>query len=379
MIPAIQFLGGPGLFRLALALLVFVHHTTRVSLGMSAVYIFFELSGFWICAMWNGRYSKAPFPYAVYIVSRAWRLIPVFVLCAAVSWGVIYWLKQPVPEVNWARQALSNLFILGYSSLDFQSNRPAWTLDIELQFYLVAPFVILLMRRRIWLPLAACVVVALVGYLLDYPYAPQPHPYTLSPHPVTVLPYLIFFAIGVAAASARWQPGRLVALGSLAGTLLLILICVASPLHGLIIGGAHPDSLYHRFNEAANVLIALLMVPWAIFTTRQRSVRLDPVLGDLSYIVYLLQWPVLAVLDPSKGTTMHRGWTELAALGTVLFGSVAIWALYDHPLNKARSRWVGRQVMRPARLVDRPGSAKLPAQPQLIEATTGAAASPVEK
>ena len=106
---------GAGSFRLALALLVFVHHTTRVSLGMTAVYVFFELSGFWICTMWNGRYAKASFPYGVYLVSRAWRLMPVFILSAIVAWSVVYFQGVPVPNFNWVHRAISNIFILGYS------------------------------------------------------------------------------------------------------------------------------------------------------------------------------------------------------------------------------------------------------------------------
>lgn len=197
---------GAGSFRLALALLVFVHHTTRVSLGMTAVYVFFELSGFWICTMWNGRYAKASFPYGVYLVSRAWRLMPVFILSAIVAWSVVYFQGVPVPNFNWVHRAISNIFILGYSSLWFQPNRPAWTLDVEMQFYLIAPLLILLMRSRALWVLAGCVVVSLIGYFVDYPYAAPPYPFAQTPHPSTVFPYLLFFAVGVAAASTNWRP-----------------------------------------------------------------------------------------------------------------------------------------------------------------------------
>ena len=48
----------PGAFRMALALSVFLHHTTSYNIGMSAVLIFFVLSGYWVATMWTATYSK---------------------------------------------------------------------------------------------------------------------------------------------------------------------------------------------------------------------------------------------------------------------------------------------------------------------------------
>jgi len=42
----------PGAFRLILALVVFLHHTTNFNLGMSAVLVFFVLSGYWVAVMY---------------------------------------------------------------------------------------------------------------------------------------------------------------------------------------------------------------------------------------------------------------------------------------------------------------------------------------
>ena len=49
----------PGLFRLLLAFLVVIFHTTSfIPLGNYAVYVFFVLSGFWIFKMYNDKYKN---------------------------------------------------------------------------------------------------------------------------------------------------------------------------------------------------------------------------------------------------------------------------------------------------------------------------------
>ena len=65
---------GPGMFRLLLSLLVVLHHSLPLRLGTWAVYVFFILSGFWICRMWRQRYAETQSPYLTFLVSRWWRL-----------------------------------------------------------------------------------------------------------------------------------------------------------------------------------------------------------------------------------------------------------------------------------------------------------------
>jgi peptidoglycan/LPS O-acetylase OafA/YrhL len=136
MLNIFRFCAAPGLFRLLLALIVFVHHTTRLGIGQAAVFIFFILSGFWISTMWIHRYSKTKNAYITYIISRIWRLLPVFVLCSAISWGMLLY-RDSIPHFteSFVRQLVSNIFIFGYSSLLFQANVPAWSLESLLQNY----------------------------------------------------------------------------------------------------------------------------------------------------------------------------------------------------------------------------------------------------
>jgi peptidoglycan/LPS O-acetylase OafA/YrhL len=76
---------GSGLFRLFLASLVVLHHSFPLRLGAWAVYAFFILSGFWICQMWFRKYSQTRTPFLTFLVSRWWRLAPVYMVCTGLS------------------------------------------------------------------------------------------------------------------------------------------------------------------------------------------------------------------------------------------------------------------------------------------------------
>src|SRR5271165_150399 len=127
-------LTGPGLFRLFLALMVFVNHSTRLQIGVSAVLIFFCLSGYWICRMYQNRYSAMRQPYLTYLVSRAWRLLPTFLLLNLITL-LFFWAHGDLGEYwrksNHLHFIASNLFILGYQTLPKLPLVPAWSLDIE--------------------------------------------------------------------------------------------------------------------------------------------------------------------------------------------------------------------------------------------------------
>jgi peptidoglycan/LPS O-acetylase OafA/YrhL len=76
---------GSGLFRLLLASAVVFHHSFPLRLGAWAVYVFFFLSGYWISRLWRQRYTNTRNPLLTFLVSRWWRLAPVFFLCTCLS------------------------------------------------------------------------------------------------------------------------------------------------------------------------------------------------------------------------------------------------------------------------------------------------------
>ena len=88
-------------------------------------------------AYWDQNGGVPPF--------HAYLVAPVFALCSGITWALLWW-RGGAPEIAGSiggmfHQLFSNVLILGYNSLSYQANVPGWSLDMEMQFYLVAPVV----------------------------------------------------------------------------------------------------------------------------------------------------------------------------------------------------------------------------------------------
>ncbi|WP_457795766.1 acyltransferase family protein [Methylocystis sp. S23] len=324
-------LASPGALRMTLAFAVFAHHTTMFNLGMSAVLIFFVLSGYWVATMWSNTYSKTTAAYATFLVSRFWRVAPVFALCSAISWALLFWRGAAPEEVGGLlRQLFSNVMILGYNSLPFQANAPGWSLDMEMQFYLIAPLFVFLVSRNVYV-LLGCVLISILSQALG--------------GATTVAPFLLFFGLGVAAASHKLIPSRRLAYGSLYATLALLFLWSLFFVKDMALGETQGALL--AFGAKTNLLIAMLMTPWAIYTTQQRTGATDRMIGDMSYIFYLLHWSVIGALHTGDGGYLDRVLLCAEALLLILAASYLIWVLFDRPIGRLRAAWVSsRRVVR---------------------------------
>jgi peptidoglycan/LPS O-acetylase OafA/YrhL len=311
--------------RMALAFAVFVHHTTIFNIGMSAVLVFFVLSGYWVAAMWTETYSKTRSAYSTYLISRIWRVAPDFALCSAISWMFLFWRGEAPDDVGgWAHQIFSNILILGYNSLPYQANIPGWSLDMEMQFYIIAPVIIFLVAKNLSI-LVLFVLITIFSHWLG--------------GSSTVAPFLLFFGAGVASAVYDLKPDRNLAYSSLFSTLAMLFISMMLLIKDVALGELHGADLV-AFSNKTSMLVAAMLTPWALYTTRQASGVADRMLGDLSYIFYLLHWSVIGALKTGQGSYAYRIFLCFQALLIIFAASLAIWRLFDRPLNRLRAAWV---------------------------------------
>ncbi len=339
----------PGAFRLFLATTVLVSHSCRFDPGDWAVYSFFILSGFWISRMWKDKYSRTDAPGRVFIASRLLHLLPVFLLANLITALVAVhtdpvFLNPSAEKWGVLPAIASNLLILGYSSLPHSQGalHVAWSLDVELQFYAVLPLASLLLasdRMRIFWTvfLGAVCCIGLSIFIMD-----------AAPGPRNLGCCGIYFLAGVLAERRRWRPSRATVSFVGATAIAFVAVCWLVPgweyLFENLKHGSTAVDFHHR--QIAQALLALYTAPVAIESVHRASDTRDRALGEFTYVMYLMHWPVILVhsyyfaLRPplSRLPSLAGAWLVIAAL------SWAVYQFYDQPIERARKRWVASRM-----------------------------------
>jgi peptidoglycan/LPS O-acetylase OafA/YrhL len=312
----------PGAMRLALATaVVLTHYLGLVGLQMYLpldgvpVYGFFFLSGYWIARLWDAKYRKTVNPLLTFYVSRAWRIYPI----ATAATLLMFFLTRG----EWS-ELLSNLIMIGENG-DPQAprllNPPTWSLVIELQFYVIAPLFIALLRNDV-----AKLAVLAVGFVFWLIYA-------RGVTQIYLIHFIFLFGLGVAFAH---RPLHKLAAVLAPYSLAAVAICAVGATNAAI-GGLVAQHGLLRF---AAIAIGLLGLPYVAASLGKQSRSHDRVLGDLAYPVYLLHWPAMIVANQ---------WPTSArlpmAIGLTLLLSLASHAVLDRPSERFRRRFVETRMI----------------------------------
>lgn len=372
-----------GAFRLLLALAVVVTHASppfgieafRMTGGSLAVQIFYVISGFYMAMILNHKYVGQG-AFVAFVKNRFLRLYPMFlvVLLVTLMLGVAidlvtgraieplaFWLEQR-GHMSLAGKLLfgiSNVTIVGEDLVSFTAIDPvtgqlylttdfhreavagwhflfvpqAWTVGVELMFYVVAP---LLVRRR---PLVVASVMAaslalrmyIMGHwhLVNDPWTYRFFPTELALFLAGALSYRLYER-----RQAWLDRRRGLARGVTAGAIAVVL------LYALL-----PASLQTAPYGLPLVLATIPFVIPFMFSATGAS-HADRALGELSYPVYIVHYPLVFVLH-----ALDVPWVEaqVGAIALVL-SVVTAWVLYrvvGAPIERTRSR-IGRELASPS-------------------------------
>jgi peptidoglycan/LPS O-acetylase OafA/YrhL len=333
-----ELLFAPGALRLFLAAMVVVHHATRLAIGTWAVDIFFILSGYWVTVMYRDKYAKYSKPVAAFYTSRYLRLIPVYLVCQAIMMAGLFAVHDPkvaagLPSAAW----FARMLVIVTSAKQLVLLGPAWSLDIEVQFYLAVPILVYLwtlLKPELRRPALTAVAVLLFPLAL-----------IVKENQADLVYYVSFFLIGMANAIKPWKPTKTVGLASGAAFVLMVLACLALPsLRGYILGGQHViDAAKFAHNIALNGILAFVFIPFVFYSLTLKSSSLDKDLGNMAYPVYLVHYPSQLLIGSNK---LHLPIGHAAAgllhIAVTAIVSVIIYILIDRPSDRFRSNTVKR-------------------------------------
>jgi len=332
----------PGTVRFILAMIVVLFHITKlVYIGTFAVFVFFMLSGYWIALMYGAKYSKLQSPVVTFYISRLWRVLPVYLLITLLSIVVHYYYYPGLlarftqyDTMGKITYLLSNITLIGYNSLDSKLLVPAWSLDIEMQFYIFFPLIFALIFRNSLVKYILFFAAAVTHLLLAI-YYPE------STASKTLLYYLPYFLIGMIIYfnNLKFSFKTEVVFNSIFIVIILINYLVA-PLRAQTM--ANNASLYNMY---LNEFLPLLLIPFISNSVKRRSESFDKSLGDVSFEIYLIHASLLIIYSKysAKLPFVERVPFTIAFIVATLAIGWVIYHYFDRPIDSFRKAWVNKR------------------------------------
>jgi peptidoglycan/LPS O-acetylase OafA/YrhL len=281
-----------------------------VGFGWLGVPLFFVLSGF--CIHYSTLKRKAPFVTGDFYWRRFLRIYPAYIVCVIGCALLAPWLPEKYSDgagqVAW--QLVTHvLMVHNFTKMTFAGlNGALWSLAVEVQFYLLYPLLLLVMRRRWRMSWAQCLAVALVLNVVLYVYfSLTSKPYEMThTRPTFSFPLVTWctWILGAALAESYVEGKPLFTRPNawlIGSALMLLAALVFRPLY---VQGYLFSSVFFA------VVLQRYLVVHAPLWTLERA--LAPV-GLISYSLYLWHGPALQLVE--------------------LWGSA--WHLYSTPLQEA--------------------------------------------
>jgi peptidoglycan/LPS O-acetylase OafA/YrhL len=313
-------------FRFSLALMVMAIHLsgqTPAQTGRAAVEAFFCISGFLITMVASGRYADRPLPF---LLNRFLRIYPTYWLCLALAFVVVASFPastQIHPSLYIPRNAAdlaANLGIFGLTQETGSRLLPAaWSLHTELWFYILIGLVTA--TRPKW-----TVVLLSVSLVVSALAAAQRIPIDFYGTPVgNADAFLIGSVVWQHQHRLRSVPPWAIALFGFAvfevlawmpnATSIATNVFFAAPAAGIFLFG-----LWNCCFDAHMTAFA----PFCNF------------LGRLSYPIFLLHWPLGALVWNVTGIGQNYAALGITAVLTIGLAAVVVIA-FERPLEKLRA------------------------------------------
>jgi peptidoglycan/LPS O-acetylase OafA/YrhL len=329
-----------GLRAVAVLAVVIFHAKLGVfSGGFVGVDVFFVISGYLIASIILKDEAAGRFSLAQFYERRIRRIFPalfvVILFCAAV--GALY--LTPNDYLLFGRSAFaamsfwSNFYFArqgGYfaPAAETQPLLHTWSLGVEEQFYLLAPFALLLLSRQLkrWrAPIFWALFAASLGASAWAVHRESASAFFLPQFRAFELMCGVALAMGLVPRVQGRANEALAALGLAMIAFAVLFFSASTPFPGFaaLLPAVGVALLIHSSSETSQTMVA-------------RALSLAPVvfIGKISYSLYLWHWPLLAFAEYEFGADLqawHRALLMVAAVGI----SIASYYLVEQPARRA--------------------------------------------
>jgi peptidoglycan/LPS O-acetylase OafA/YrhL len=331
--------------------------------GWVAVDMFFVLSGYLVGRMILEKKHSANF-LQVFFMRRACRTLPIYFVAVLVVFALQVLIDRPWTEAELAFPLWSyltftqNALMVASNSVGSHWLAPTWTLGLEEHFYIVVPFLFLLVpRRRLTAVFLAIALGAVIFRALIVVFAPSWTIATLVllPARADILTCGILAALAVRSTRFDWT--QFIPLLRYGAPILLVVASCVKLWTGE--AGLAMSVLSPLLVSLACTAFLLTLVGDAPEAVRFRS----PILcffGTTSYAVYLMHMPILGLMHgfllgakPDVGTPIQWlvtlaslpicvlvGWllTRWVEAPLTAYGRTWTWRTHPFPVPHERTR-----------------------------------------
>jgi peptidoglycan/LPS O-acetylase OafA/YrhL len=298
--------------------------------GFLGVLVFFLISGYIIThtSLREGRLT--------FFVKRWFRIFPVLFVAIAVTWGVVQLIVSfHLPLLGMQQGSvwawLQAAFLIDGFRLPAFMLSPTWTLIIEVMFYVL---VFAMLTRQKTKPLASTWLMIALWLIASVTFMNVPY---LSSHQNALSVFFVGFLI--IGRLIYFAQRRLIPMSDafIAGTVTFMATCglfeAASPGYLLAPGG------WKGFEPVVSFILAIIIFLAFLRMAPVRATKPFAFLGDISYSLYLLHFPVgFLVLTVLQHFAVMKTLSFFISLAVVIALSYVSYRWVEKPMQRLARR-----------------------------------------
>lgn len=309
--------------------------------GGQGVQLFFVISGFILCLPFAKKYTQnQKIDLGKYFMRRLTRLEPPYILSMLLFFTILV-LSHKHTFQELIDNLLASLAYLHYIIYMRGSdiNSVAWTLEIEVQFYILAPFIARVFFLQPRLRRIILLLLIIGNFIINHTFDDTYYKTIVG----TILGQFHYFLIGFIIADIYLHTEKKKIYNKLflgLGLIGLILLLFINRRYSSV------TELTYMFS----VFIFFMAVLYSSFWKKIFSIKWIAILGGMCYSIYLLHYPITIALGSVLSNILHPNsinflWIYLLVVTVIILLISGIFFLYiEKPCMD--SKWVSKFIHR---------------------------------